>query len=181
MVFTMEIKTNIPQSESITFRLESKMLQKLKSKAKEEQISLNTLVHQILTNYAEWDISAVSAGWMVMPKLEVRGMLEKLSESDLEKIAKETAEYTKDIRLFMKDMNDFEGFLTIVKSRSKKSNFAYKESRNDGSIRVTIKHDLGMKWSLRTKKLYENILYDLEKEATIEITPNTLVLNIKER
>lgn len=157
------------------------MLQKLKCKAKEEQISLNALVHQILTNYAEWDISAVSAGWMVMPKLVVRGMVEKLSDSDIEKISRETAEFAKDVRFLMTDSVDLEGFLSVAKKRSKRSGFAYNESRNDNSIRVTIKHDLGRKWSLFTKKFYESILDDLEREATIEITSNTLVINIKER
>lgn len=174
----MGIRTSA-KSESITFRLECSSLKKLQSKAKEERISLNTLVNQIISNYSEWDITATSAGWMVMPKIEVKSIFGKLSDSDIEETAKETADYTKDIRLLMTDGDDFEGFHKLVKLMAKKSGFAYKESNNEREIKLTIQHDLGMKWSLRTKRIYESVLYDLEKKSQIDITPNTVVITAK--
>lgn len=175
----MGIKTGSPHSESMTFRLESGSLKKLKAKAKEERISLNTLINQVVSGYAEWDITATSAGWMVMPKIEVKHMLECLTDAEIEKISKESSDYTRDIRLLMTDRDDLEGFLSMVKLRSKRSGFAYKEVVTDSDIRVTVQHDLGLKWSLRTKYIYQNILYEMGKKSKVTVTPNTIVCVIE--
>ena len=173
---TLEI---IPQSESMTFRLRSYSLKKLKIKARDERISVNTLMNQIILDYVEWDMTAISAGWMVMSKIDVKSILDHLSEEEIEKSAKEVADYTSDIRLLMFDRDDFEGFLTLLRLRSKKSGFAYKESNINGDVRVIIQHDMGIKWSLRTKHILQNILYKMKKNPKITVTPNMVVLTVE--
>ena len=169
----------IQQSESMTFRLESQSLMKLKIKAKDERISLNALMNQIIADYVEWDMTAISAGWMVMSKIGVKCILDHLSEEEIEKSAKETADHTSDIRLLMFDRDDFEGFLALLRLRSKKSGFAYKESNINGNIRIIIQHYMGIKWSLLTKHVLQNVLYKMKKNPKITATPNMVVLNVE--
>ncbi|MBI5698677.1 MAG: hypothetical protein HZC29_09435 [Thaumarchaeota archaeon] len=175
----MGIKTKSSENESMTFRLESASLEKLKSKAKDERISLNTLVNQIIVGYAEWDLTATSAGWMVMPKFIMKKLFARLTEKEVEQLAKETFSEVKDIVIFMTNKIDLDGFLSVLRVRSKKSGFQVKEIVENNKITFIIQHDLGIKWSLFSRTFYEGVLHSLEKRATFEITENTLVINVE--
>ncbi|MBI5697416.1 MAG: hypothetical protein HZC29_02745, partial [Thaumarchaeota archaeon] len=102
----------------MTFRLESAALDKLKAKANQDRISLNTLVNQIIVGYAEWDLTAISAGWMVMPKNVMKKMIAKLSEKEIEQLAKETFSEMRGVALFMTNKSDLEAFFSVVRARS---------------------------------------------------------------
>lgn len=163
----------------MTFRLESAALEKLKSKAKEERISLNTLVNQIIVGYVEWDLTAASAGWMVMRRSIIKKLLAKLTEKEVEQLAKETFGEVKDIVLFMTNKNDLEGFISILKAFYKKSGFQIKEISDSKKTTFIIHHDLGANWSLYAKTFYEGALHSLEKRVTFETTKNTIVINVE--
>lgn len=163
----------------MTFRLESAALEKLRSKAKEERLSLNTLVNQIIVGYTEWDLTAVSAGWMVMPKHVMKKLFARLTEKDVERLAKDTFSEVKDVVLFMTNKNDLEGFFSVLRARSKKSGFQVKEMTDNNKTTFIIQHDLGVKWSLFSKTFYEEIIHNLEKRVTFEITENTIVINVE--
>lgn len=163
----------------MTFRLESASLDKLKAKASQDRISLNTLVNQIIVGYAEWDITAIDAGWMVMPKNVMKKMIAKLSEKEIEQIAKETFGEMKGVALFMTNKSDLDAFFSVVRTRSKKSGFQIKELTDSNKTTFIIQHDLGMKWSLFTRAFYEEIIHSLEKKVTFEITENTIAINVE--
>lgn len=163
----------------MTFRLESASLDKLKAKANQDRISLNTLVNQIIVGYAEWDLTAVSAGWMVMPKNIMKKMIAKLSEKEIEQIAKETFGEMRGVALFMTNKSDLEAFFSVVRMRSKKSGFQVKEVVDNNTTTFIIQHDLGAKWSLFTKVFYEELLHSLEKRATFETTSNTIAISVE--
>ena len=163
----------------MTFRLESKALNKLKTKAKEERVSLNTLVNQIITGYAEWDLTAISAGWMVVPRPVMKKVFGNLSEDQVRNIGKETFAEIKDIVLFMTNKNDLGGFFSVLRLRAKKSGFQIKELENDAETTFIIQHDLGMNWSVFSKTFYENWLHSIGKNVEFELTDNTLVINVK--
>ncbi|MBM3910371.1 MAG: hypothetical protein FJ356_01830 [Thaumarchaeota archaeon] len=175
----MGIKTKSSQSESMTFRLESAALDKLKAKANQDRISLNTLVNQIIVGYAEWDLTAIGAGWMVMPKSVMKKMIAKLSEKEVEQLAKETFGEMKGVALFMTNKSDLEAFFSIVRMRSKKSGFQVKEMTENNKTTLIIQHDLGVKWSLFSKTFYEEILHSLDKRVTFEIRENTIAINVE--
>lgn len=163
----------------MTFRLESASLDKLKAKANQDRISLNTLVNQIIIGYAEWDLTAISAGWMVMPKNVMKKMIAKLSEKEIEQIAKETFGEMKGVALFMTNKSDLEAFFSVVRMRSKKSGFQVKEVVDNNTTTFIIQHDLGAKWSLFTKVFYEELLHSLEKRAIFETTSNTIAISVE--
>lgn len=175
----MGIKTKSSQSESMTFRLESAALDKLKAKANQDRISLNTLVNQIIVGYAEWDLTAISAGWMVMPKNVMKKMIAKLSEKEIEQLAKETFSEMRGVALFMTNKSDLEAFFSVVRARSKKSGFQVKEVVENSTTTFIIQHDLGAKWSLFSKTFYEGLLHSLEKRVTFETTENTIAINVE--
>ena len=98
----MDINTGSLKSESITFRLESRILDNLRKKAKHDRVTLNTLVNQIIADYIEWSMTAIDAGWMVMPKVTASKAFEMLSQDEIVRVADATFEEMKDITIYMK-------------------------------------------------------------------------------
>jgi predicted transcriptional regulator len=62
------------QSESITFRLDSNILNKLHHEAEQKDISMNTLVSHIMRRHIDWHSNAVKAGFVTVR----RGLLSNL-------------------------------------------------------------------------------------------------------
>ncbi|HEY9491163.1 MAG TPA: hypothetical protein VIP56_04190, partial [Nitrososphaeraceae archaeon] len=57
------------KTKSITFRLDSTVVEELQRDANEGEISLNVLVNQVLKRYVEWDRYEIKLGMMPIPKL----------------------------------------------------------------------------------------------------------------
>jgi predicted HicB family RNase H-like nuclease len=53
---------NNKRSESITFRLDSIILNKLRNEANQKDVSINTLVSQIIKQHTDWHSNAAKAG-----------------------------------------------------------------------------------------------------------------------
>ncbi|MEW6042823.1 MAG: toxin-antitoxin system HicB family antitoxin [Thermoproteota archaeon] len=172
------IKTKRPANESVTFRINSSVLERLAAESDSQKISLNALVNQILANYAEWDVTAAHAGWMLIPRDELQSLINKLEDDEIVNTAKNTAARTKDVRLLMTNKNDLDGFVFILRNRCIKSGFQYKEMRSTNVLKIIIQHDMGRKWSLFTKTLYDEIINDVGHRVSSEYTDNTLMLEI---
>ena len=54
------------QSESITFRLDSTILNKLHHEANQKDISVNTLVSHIIRRHIDWHSNAAKAGFVTV-------------------------------------------------------------------------------------------------------------------
>ncbi len=174
----MGINRNSPKSESITFRLQSDVLENLKKKAKHDKVTLNTLVNQLIADYFEWDLTAIEAGWMVMPKTTVSKALEMLGQDEIRSLA--DAEYleTKDMFIFMKGKDDEQSFLSILRINSEKSGFRLRELEMDGKTTFIIQHDLGRNYSLFCKNLYETIMHNYGVQVKFETTNHSLIMSL---
>ena len=69
-----EVNNPKRKSESITFRLDSIILNKLRHEVQQKEISSNTLASQIIKQHAEWHSNAAKAGFISVRK----GFLMKL-------------------------------------------------------------------------------------------------------
>lgn len=167
-----------PKSESITFRLESRVLDNLKKKAKQDKVSLNTLVSQLIGDYFEWDMTAIDAGWMVMPKIIVGKAFEMLSQDEILTLVDVAYQETKDMFLFMKGKNDEQSFLSLLRIRAEKSGFHLRELQKDGITTFIIQHDLGRNYSLYCKSLYETIMHQYGVRVQFETTDHTVIMSL---
>jgi len=165
--------------KSISLRLASPNLDKLRAKAKNEGSSLNTLVNQILAEYLQWDMTATKAGWVVVLADVLKGMMNELDEKTLYKIAIATADSTKDVRLMMTGDDTIDGFFSILRNRLRKSGISYVESSEKGTIKFVIHHNMGKKWSFFYKTQHERMLQNLGQQATMDFTDNTLIICVK--
>lgn len=166
-------------TRGVTFRIPEQIIDSLEKFADTKQISVNTLANQIFKNYVEWDSTAVNAGWVVFPKPAIKELIDKMPLKDLELIAKNEAEYHKDMQLLMLGEQSIMGLLIMLKQHCNKSGFSFTETiKENNIIHFIIQHDLGDKFSFFNKILYTKMVNDLGYKLDMETTKNTVALHI---
>jgi hypothetical protein len=171
------------KTTTITLRIDTDVMQSLYNKAGQDDISLNTLVNQVLKRYMEWDMYEGKAGMIPLSKPVAKELFQRLSGEDLIKMAKGVAKNAVyDIALFMKggkmDPDLFVSwFLSRMKNCSEITETNVGEESSGIPHTYIIKHDLGENWSLFHKAMLESIFNDiLSRPIHINVTGSTLTL-----
>jgi len=166
------------KNTSVTFRFPTKEYKTLKKIAKNEKISLNALVNNMISRFLQWDMIVQKAGWIVFHKNTMKEILQCVDDDKLKEIAERAAEYLKDITLLMSGTTDLESCLEVLRNKTMNSGFVIMESEHENNRRIVFHHGMGRKWSSFFKTHYEKMLEDLGHPVRCEITNNTLVLDI---
>jgi hypothetical protein len=171
------------KTTTITLRIDTDIMQSLYNKAGQDDISLNTLVNQVLKRYVEWNMYEAKAGMIPLPQPVAKELFQRLSREDIIKMAKDVAKNAVyDIALFMKggkmDPDLFVSwFLSRMKNCSEITETNVGEESSESPHTYIIKHDLGENWSLYHKALLESIFNDmLARPIQINTTGSTLTL-----
>ena len=171
------------ESESITFRIPSKLLNELRREAEKKQVSLNTLTNQVFTDHIVWHTYAKQTGLFYVPKPLISRTANELTEEQLSSIAKEAVkDKLKDLTLLIRDEFTASSFLDMTEDWVRISDFSYKrEIIEEGSInRFIIQHDLGKNYGFLLKEIYRFALENLlHKKTEFEMTDNTLVVTVE--
>lgn len=173
---------NHKRTTTITFRIDSNVMNKICSKAEQEDITLNTLVNQILKRYVEWDMYEGKAGMVPINKLVLKKLFQGLSEEEVVNMSRDIAKSAVyDIALFMKGKGklDVDSFVSWFLSRMKNSS-EIMENKENGTSTYIIKHDIGMNWSLYHKTVVESIFMEnLQKPVQTSMTDSTLTFTFE--
>lgn len=149
-------------SESITFRLDSNLLDGLRNEADRKEVSVNTLANQILKQHNEWHAHSVTAGFLSVRRALISNLLEKVTEEEIPKLAQHIL--NKDIKgwiIMLKSEYNIESALEIIETWIKVSGYTYRHNVEDETRHsFIIKHDMGRKWSLYLKEIYSNMFVD---------------------
>jgi len=183
------------KTRSVTFRLDSTVIDELQSEADNREISLNVLVNQILKRYSEWDRFENKIGMMPVPKVILSSLIDKAISvakssgiKDIDRyrddIIKQAAQLAfglmKDSVLFMKRQYNLWVVLAVLEEYMKVSGIKA-DHKIEGSRKhvFLIQHELGDNWSLFTKELLSLIFQNLANvRAEISITSNTTVAEV---
>jgi hypothetical protein len=183
------------KTRSVTFRLDSSVIDELQSEADNKEISLNVLVNQILKRYSEWDRYENKIGMMPVPKIILSSLIDSAMNvakssgiKDIERyrddIIKHTAQIAfglmKDSVLFMKRQHNLWVVLSVLEEYMKVSGIKA-DHKLEGSRKhvFVIQHELGENWSLFTKELLSLIFENLANvRADIKTTPNTTIAEV---
>jgi hypothetical protein len=169
------------QTETITLRLEKKILTKLRRESEQNQTSLNTLANQIFRQHIDWHSKASKAGYVPLLKPVIIKLLDHLSEEDVIQVAEEVSkDMFKDVMLLMRDENDLVSTLNHIETWIRMSGFPYKvEVDEDKEVySYVIQHDMGRKFSLLLATRARVILERLENQGNFVVTDNTIVLKV---
>lgn len=152
-------KTTRSKNESVTFRISSDVVTRLRKEANDEDINLNTLVNQILRNHIEWHSAASKAGFISVRRGFVKPLMDKLSEEEVRMLAAEIATTSnRDLLLILRNKVSIESASDYIESWLRTSGFAYRrESKTTGNYSFVIQHDMGRKWSLYLGELYKHL------------------------
>lgn len=183
------------KTRSVTFRIDSSVIDELQTEADNREISLNVLVNQILKRYSEWDRYENKIGMMPVPKVILSSLIDKaisIAKSsgikDVEcyrdDIIKQAAQIAfgliKDSVLFMKREYNLWVVLAVLEEYMKVSGIKA-DHKTEGSRKhvFIIQHELGENWSLFTKELLALIFQNLANvRAEINTTSNTTVAEV---
>ena len=165
-------------TEGVTFRLPSDNLEQLCKEAETRQISVNTLVNQIVNEHLDWHLYAAQAKLYYVPKPFIARILEKFSEQQLSDLAKASAKKDfVDIGLLLRGEFTMSSFLSILENWSRISDIPYRAEEIDNTQKIIIEHNMGSKYSYLFKEIYRLLLEDsFETKAKFDIMDNTIVL-----
>ena len=168
------------RSEITSFRLDPQVLESLKSIAKKEKLSVNTLVNQIFSSHVGWDLYAAEAGWVVMLKSGLTEIIKQIDKETIVKIATKMSESgAKEIALFMRGKYGVDEWISIFHDRAKICGFKVKEYHEDNKTRFVMNHEMGENWSLFFMTYYESVFNDLGVQVNSDYTENTIVLELE--
>jgi hypothetical protein len=183
------------KTRSVTFRLDSSVVEELQAEADNREISLNVLINQVLKRYSEWDRFETKIGMMPVPKLILSSLIDKaisvarhsgIKDVDRyrDEIIKEAAQLAfslmKDSVLFMKRQYNLWVVLSVLEEYMKVSGIKA-DHKLEGSRKhvFLIQHELGENWSLFTKELLALIFQNLANvKAEFSVTSNTTVAEV---
>ncbi len=161
---------------SVTFRIDSDELKQLKKEANHKEISLNTIAGQIFRQHIDWYSNASKAGFVSVTKGLISGMLNKISDEEILKLAEYTAKKeSKNFVLLLRNEYNIVSILDVLETRMRVSGFQYRHEVNDTVHSYVIQHDMGNKWSIYMAAQYRYVFDEFKlKIITFEMTGNTL-------
>jgi hypothetical protein len=167
-------------TEGVTFRLPSDNLEQLCKEAETRQISVNTLVNQIINEHLDWHLYAAQAKLYYVPKPFISRVLEKFSEQQLADLAEASAKKDfVDIGLLLRGEFTISSFLSILENWSRISDIPYRTEENETTRKIIIEHNMGSKYSYLFKEIYRRLLENsFETKTQFDITDNTIVLTL---
>lgn len=173
------LKTRKASSDSVTFRLNSSVLDKLSKRADLQKTSLNVLVNQVMCNYVEWDVDSIKAGWIPTQRTILTKLIDTLDEKTISDVAEQSAKSGgKDSILYMYGKYNLENLLKNIRTSAQRSGFSIKEYEENRNLEIVIQHDLGWKWSLFFKFYYQEILHEINQPVIFDYTDTSLIINL---
>jgi hypothetical protein len=169
-------------TEGITFRIPLSSIDQLRKESKKKQMSLNTLVNQILKDHLDWHAYAAQAKMFHIPRSTFRRLVDNLTEEELSKFAVSIAtnEFV-DIELLLRGEFTLPALLIILENWSRISSVPYKHEINNDVHNFILQHDMGRNFSFLVKELYRYILEDMfEIKSDFTITDNTVKFTFRE-
>jgi hypothetical protein len=167
-----EAKQQQHHSESITFRLDDIVLNKLHREAEQKDISVNTLVSHIIRRHIDWHSNAAKAGFVTVRRGLLIDLIGRLPEKEISSIAKHE---TKDFVLLLRNEYNIESALDVIETWIKISGHPYRHEVNYTRHSYVIQHDMGRNWSLYMAEQYRFLFEEFElKKVEFDINDNTL-------
>ncbi len=164
------------KTETVTFRLQSFLIDELRMDAELEGISLNNHVAKIFSNHIQWERYERKVGLLPMTEAFLREVLNQLTDEQIVNLAQRLEKQKfKNILAFMKDNQDICDFVEVIRTWLTVSWMQQNIEVRDGKYYFKIQHSLGAKWSLYVKTLLSELSYDiLGRKADISIVGDTL-------
>jgi len=168
------------ESESITFRVERNVLDKLRAEAERKMESVNILGNQIFKEYVYWHSPAAEAGMMYTSKKNLVRIMDKLTEEQINQIVDEHLkdEFIGQIEMITGEYNII-SYLSAVENWMSASGIHYRHDVKDRNHTYVILLEMGKKWSYFFEKWFKGAFKTMKaKDAEVNATDDTIVLKL---
>jgi hypothetical protein len=168
------------ESESITFRVEKNVLDKLRAEAERKMESVNILGNQIFKEYVYWHSPAAEAGMMYASKKNLVRIMDKLTQEQINQIVDEHLkdEFVGQVEMITGEYN-ITSFLRSVEGWMSSSDIHYRHDVKDRIHTYVILHEMGKKWSYFFEWWFKGAFRTLKaKDAAVITADDTIVLKL---
>ncbi|MDE1765157.1 MAG: hypothetical protein KGI27_02665 [Thaumarchaeota archaeon] len=167
------------KNKTVTFRIDKSVLDKIKSHATFERITLNALVNQLLAHAVDWDLVASKSGWVPVPKSLLMAWFDKLDDKTIQNIAEEKGKMvSRDMLYTMKGKYDVWEWISVLRGRAKAAGFSFTQLEDKNELKFIMRHDMGIKWSKHFKSFYESAFRELGCTVKFDLTENTIIYKL---
>jgi hypothetical protein len=187
-------KGRTKKTRTVTFRVDSRIVDGLQREADNAGVSLNILVNQLLKRYYDWGKYESKLNMMPVPKVMLSSCMDisidivrefdtKGTEEYRNKIVKHAAEIAfdaiKDAVLLMKNQYNLWDVLEVLREYMRASGIKADHRISGRKNIFVIQHEMGENWSLFTQELLKLIFERLAKvRIESRITANTTVVEV---
>jgi hypothetical protein len=160
---------------STSFRIDPEILNKLNLESEKAEVSLNSLVNQILKQHVEWHSKAADAGVGTIFKPMLRHLMSQLDDDNIKVLAKKIAKQEgKDFMMLLSHEYNVHTALKLIEIWLKVIKYPYSYEVSGDEHKFFIHHDLGKKYSIYLSSLYENVLNEFNVHSTFKIDQNSI-------
>ena len=164
------------KTSTITFRLDDRIIKRLRIVSGNKQVSTNTLVNQALRQFLDWGMYESTSGFVLINKLVFTNIFGKLKQNEILDIASRVGkDEVKNIAMFMKGKIDIESFLSWFELRMINSAVQVSTIHEENFHRYVMKHELGKNWSLYHKTILELIFAEVFHKKIIVTIDKTMI------
>jgi hypothetical protein len=163
------------ESESVTFRINLRVLEQLRLGAESDRVSLNTFVNQIFSYYLEWDMHLAAGKFALIQKSLLKEMVKELGIERLREIARRATNVLDLMPLTLLSQNTVDLLRAIV-VLAKQSGYLVRIFEDNGQRKIIIRHELGATSSEFYKAQIEQIFRSVNYPIRIENTENSVVI-----
>ncbi len=165
------------KSTVATFRIPDALMEKLRSEAASERISLNVLVNQVLDRHTEWDVYAEKLGMISMGKSIYKALLESADEHLLMEKGKLAGLKLRDFLIFKYKRADVESFLNLIYNMKRQFGIGEIEiSRQASSVMLVLHHDFGRSHSIFFASIADTAIQSLTgTKPRLQLTDDSVV------
>lgn len=164
------------RTDSITLRVEKRVLDKLREEANRKMKSINILGNQILKFYVNWHSPAIDAGFVYIDKKNLSRILDKLTEKEIDQVLDEYFKTEFIGRLKMITGNtELDRFLRAMEGWMSGSGLRYRHMINQGVQTYVVQHDTGKNAAYYMKGYYKRALEFMKvKNLEVKSTNDTM-------
>ena len=172
--------TEKSQAVAKSFRVNRKVLYALRDEARRQNLSLNTLVNQLFTNYAEYGRFAEKAHSMHLVNETVSEILNAANE-DVIMLAGQNAGKSAPMAMISLKSSDvtMNSVIQYIQDLASYAHlFSYNETNVNGQWTITLSHELGSKWSMFLKGYFSEAFKMTGTEPKIETSDRAVTIKL---
>ena len=164
------------KSAIISVRVDADTKNKLEIESEMKNMSLNTLIGQIITKHTSWDRFAEDIGFVFLTKPFLRAILSHVSEKEMINIAVTICRGAmKDATIYMYGEITVDTFLKTLDSWFVASHIPFRHIKDNDEDKYVIQHELGNVFSKYLVTVINAILNEFKYRATKqEITDQSI-------